>query len=91
MERENTGTKYMVANCEGSQSAPRAVELERRLERVWLSNLRDHLGICLEVLREIMKDTCQDSQSPDQDLYPGLAEYKEGKLVILGRFKERFT
>jgi hypothetical protein len=29
MERESTGTKYMVANCEGSQNPPRAVELRK--------------------------------------------------------------
>jgi hypothetical protein len=30
MERESTGTKYMVTNCEGSQSPPRAVELRKK-------------------------------------------------------------
>jgi hypothetical protein len=30
MERESTGTKYMAANCEGSQSPPRAVELRKK-------------------------------------------------------------
>jgi hypothetical protein len=29
MERESTGTKYMAANCEGSQSPSRAVELRK--------------------------------------------------------------
>jgi hypothetical protein len=32
MERESTGTKYMAANCEGSQSPPRAVELRNKKE-----------------------------------------------------------
>jgi hypothetical protein len=27
--KEKTGTKYMAANCEGSQSPPRAVELRK--------------------------------------------------------------
>jgi hypothetical protein len=31
MERESTGTKYMAANCEGSQSLPRAVELRKKI------------------------------------------------------------
>jgi hypothetical protein len=30
MERESTGTKYMAANCGGSQSPPRAVELSKK-------------------------------------------------------------
>jgi hypothetical protein len=30
MEREGTGRKYMAANCEGSQSPPRAVELRKK-------------------------------------------------------------
>jgi hypothetical protein len=30
MEKEGTGTKYMAANCEGSQSPPRAVELRKK-------------------------------------------------------------
>jgi hypothetical protein len=30
MERESTGTKYMAANCEGSQSPPRAVQLKKK-------------------------------------------------------------
>jgi hypothetical protein len=30
MERESTGTKYVAANCEGSQSPPRAVELRKK-------------------------------------------------------------
>jgi hypothetical protein len=32
VEREGTGTKSMAANCEGSQSPPKAVELRRRRE-----------------------------------------------------------
>jgi hypothetical protein len=31
MEREGTGMKYVAANCEGSQSLPRAVELEEKV------------------------------------------------------------
>jgi hypothetical protein len=30
MERESTGMKYMAANCEGSQSPPRTVELRKK-------------------------------------------------------------
>jgi hypothetical protein len=30
MEREGTGTKCMAANCEGSQSPPRAIELRKK-------------------------------------------------------------
>jgi hypothetical protein len=30
MEKESTGTKYMAANWEGSQSPPRAVELGKK-------------------------------------------------------------
>jgi hypothetical protein len=30
MEGESTGTKYMAANCKGSQSPPRAVELRKK-------------------------------------------------------------
>jgi hypothetical protein len=30
MKIESTGTKYMAANCEGSQSPPRAVELRKK-------------------------------------------------------------
>jgi hypothetical protein len=30
MERESTGTKYMAANYEGSQSPPRAVEMRKK-------------------------------------------------------------
>jgi hypothetical protein len=30
MERESTGMKFMAANCEGSQSPPRAVELRKK-------------------------------------------------------------
>jgi hypothetical protein len=30
MERESTGTKYMEANCEGSQSPPRPAELRKK-------------------------------------------------------------
>jgi hypothetical protein len=30
MKRESTGTKYMVANCEGSESPRRAVELRKK-------------------------------------------------------------
>jgi hypothetical protein len=33
MERESTGTKYVAANCEGSQSPPRAVELKKKKRR----------------------------------------------------------
>jgi hypothetical protein len=29
MEREGTGAKYMAANCEGSQSLPRAVQVKK--------------------------------------------------------------
>jgi hypothetical protein len=31
MERESTGTKYMAADCEGSQSPPRAAELRKKI------------------------------------------------------------
>jgi hypothetical protein len=34
MEREGTGTKYMAANCEGSQSPLRAIELRKKKEEV---------------------------------------------------------
>jgi hypothetical protein len=39
MERESTGTKYMVANCEGSQSPPRAVELRKKktIKMLWVT------------------------------------------------------
>jgi hypothetical protein len=30
MERKSTGMKYMTANCDGSQSPPRAVELRKK-------------------------------------------------------------
>jgi hypothetical protein len=30
MERESVGTKYIVANCEGSQSPPSTVELRKK-------------------------------------------------------------
>jgi hypothetical protein len=33
MEREGTGTKYMVANCEGSQSPPTAVEVRKKKKK----------------------------------------------------------
>jgi hypothetical protein len=33
MERENTGTKYMAANCEGSQSPPRAIEQRKKTKK----------------------------------------------------------
>jgi hypothetical protein len=33
MERESTGMKYMAANCEGSQSPPRAVELGKKKKK----------------------------------------------------------
>jgi hypothetical protein len=32
MERESTGTKCMAANCKGSQSPPRAIELREKKE-----------------------------------------------------------
>jgi hypothetical protein len=34
MERQSTGMKYMVVNCEGSQSPPRAVELRKKKKLV---------------------------------------------------------
>jgi hypothetical protein len=36
MEREGTGTKYMVVNCEAIQSPPRAVELRKKKVWKWL-------------------------------------------------------
>jgi hypothetical protein len=30
MEREDTRTKYMAANCAGNQNTPRAVELRKK-------------------------------------------------------------
>jgi hypothetical protein len=33
MERESTGTKYMAANYEGSQSSPRAVEMRNNKKK----------------------------------------------------------
>jgi predicted RNA-binding Zn-ribbon protein involved in translation (DUF1610 family) len=33
MERESTGTKYMAANCGGSQSPSRAAELRKKKKR----------------------------------------------------------
>jgi hypothetical protein len=33
MEREDTGTKYMAANCERSQRPPRAVKLRKKKKK----------------------------------------------------------
>jgi hypothetical protein len=46
-------------------------------------NLRYYPGICLEGLRETMKNVSQDSQSAGQDLKPGPSEYKAGVLTAL--------
>jgi hypothetical protein len=34
MEREGTGMNYMAANCEGSQSTPRAVGLRKEEDKL---------------------------------------------------------
>jgi hypothetical protein len=49
------------------------------MKQLW-PNLRYYSGICLVRLRKTAK-TCQDSQSPGQDLNPGPPEYEAGVLT----------
>jgi hypothetical protein len=47
MERESTGTKGMAANCEGSQSPPRAVELRKKKKKKNILVSAQNLGLYL--------------------------------------------
>jgi hypothetical protein len=52
-EGESTGTKYMAANCEGSQSPPRTVELRKKKKNLlYISSvlLKDSLSWQLRVI-----------------------------------------
>jgi hypothetical protein len=58
--------------------------VNNELERIWketaMSDLRYHLGICLEGLRKRTKQFCQERQSFNEDLNSRFPEYEGGML-----------